>query len=361
MTQHWLARNAPLLLACLGAVLFLVAIAHHWIEVSDTVGISGPAVALIVDATPALGLVFGGYWLSKTDLSVGGQWMVTVWGYTGALLFGGVMGVTVLVRAYENRIVAEPLFPLLVTIEAGAIAGVVAGYFNALARKDARRAETLNTALAFVNSLIRHDIRNDLTVIQMHVDLLDTDPPADGDDPGHDSVSIIDEKIDEALTRIETSRAIADTLIGETDLERVDLVSITEEITTKAERVFEATISVDLPEQAPVLANAGLRSVVDNLVENADSHNDADEPRIDVDLETGSETVRLAVADNGPGIPDHQKGSMFHADEPVTERGGLALVETLVEEYGGDVWIEDNEPHGTVFLVELPKAERGMN
>jgi signal transduction histidine kinase len=32
-------------------------------------------------------------------------------------------------------------------------------------------------------------------------------------------------------------------------------------------------------------------------------------------------------------------------------------VQTLVAQYGGQVWVEDNEPKGAVFVVELPVAE----
>jgi signal transduction histidine kinase len=33
---------------------------------------------------------------------------------------------------------------------------------------------------------------------------------------------------------------------------------------------------------------------------------------------------------------------------------GLYLVETLVDRYGGNVYIKDNDPTGAVFVVELP-------
>jgi sensor histidine kinase regulating citrate/malate metabolism len=36
---------------------------------------------------------------------------------------------------------------------------------------------------------------------------------------------------------------------------------------------------------------------------------------------------------------------------------GLYLVETLVTGYGGEVWVEDNDPEGSVFVVELPTAD----
>jgi signal transduction histidine kinase len=36
---------------------------------------------------------------------------------------------------------------------------------------------------------------------------------------------------------------------------------------------------------------------------------------------------------------------------------GLYLVRTLIDAYGGAVWVEDNDPEGAVFVVELPIAE----
>ena len=74
-----------------------------------------------------------------------------------------------------------------------------------------------------------------------------------------------------------------------------------------------------------------------------------------------SETVRVTIADNGPGIPDEQKRTVFGKGEKGVDSPGtgigLYLVETLVDQFGGDVWIEDNDPKGSVFVVELPKAE----
>ena len=36
---------------------------------------------------------------------------------------------------------------------------------------------------------------------------------------------------------------------------------------------------------------------------------------------------------------------------------GLYLVKTLVDKYDGDVWVEDNDPTGSVFVVELRRAD----
>ncbi len=36
---------------------------------------------------------------------------------------------------------------------------------------------------------------------------------------------------------------------------------------------------------------------------------------------------------------------------------GLYLVDTLVTSYNGEIWVEDNDPDGSVFVVELPITE----
>jgi Signal transduction histidine kinase len=69
-------------------------------------------------------------------------------------------------------------------------------------------------------------------------------------------------------------------------------------------------------------------------------------------------TVTIRVADNGPGISDSRKQTVFgKGRQGLNSSGtgmGLHLVDRIVNKHGGEVWIEDNEPEGTVFSVELP-------
>ena len=73
--------------------------------------------------------------------------------------------------------------------------------------------------------------------------------------------------------------------------------------------------------------------------------------------EASGEWVELVVADTGAGIPDKDKRSIF---EPYfsTKRGGtglgLAIVHSIVSDHEGVIRVEDNQPHGTKFIIELP-------
>ncbi len=342
--------SSPYVIMLLGVGLFLLALAHHIQELFALNNSIGPAIALVLDGVPALGLLYGGYRLDQSEFSHENKLRVVIWSLGGSLIFLSVMGTTFFVRSIEGRVVTEPIFVLLVTAEAGAIAGLIAGYYNARARADATRAETVSDALAFVNDLIRHDLRNDLNVIDLHADLIENNQ-SEANTTGGDPAVIID-KTDEALSRIETSRAITETLVGDPDLKPVDITAITVEVANQLEATHDVTVRTDLPDKALVTANAGLWSVVDNLLENAAEHNDADDPKITVAVEVAEDTVRLSVSDNGPGIPDEEKTTLF------SEKGGLSLVHTLVESYGGTIRIEDNEPQGSRFIVEQPQVER---
>jgi signal transduction histidine kinase len=109
-----------------------------------------------------------------------------------------------------------------------------------------------------------------------------------------------------------------------------------------------------------VLADEMLESVFRNLLKNAIQHNDAEVPEVTVSATEGEETVTVRIADNGPGISDERTEKIFEQGEMGLDSEGtglgLYLVETLVDRYGGDVYVEDNDPTGAVFVVELPLA-----
>jgi signal transduction histidine kinase len=113
-----------------------------------------------------------------------------------------------------------------------------------------------------------------------------------------------------------------------------------------------------------IVPNARLLSVaVENLLENAVEHNDADRPRVDVavDPATGDDRyTRLSVADDGPVIPEPELAVLRKGVETPLEHGsgiGLWLVHWAVTAAGGDVTFERTEPRGNVVTLVLPAAE----
>jgi signal transduction histidine kinase len=119
-----------------------------------------------------------------------------------------------------------------------------------------------------------------------------------------------------------------------------------------------------------VRASDLLKDVFDHLVDNAIRHSTgplAVDIAVGTVLRDGRKCYRVSVADNGPGIADELKRKVFRLIDEATgspgRRGlGLYMVRTLVESYGGRVWVEDRVPgdyrKGSRFVVLLPAADQ---
>lgn len=67
--------------------------------------------------------------------------------------------------------------------------------------------------------------------------------------------------------------------------------------------------------------------------------------------------IFMEVIDNGPGVDDKDKFRLFEPYFSTKKSGtglGLAIAGTIVADHGGYIRVRDNEPHGAVFVVELP-------
>ena len=106
--------------------------------------------------------------------------------------------------------------------------------------------------------------------------------------------------------------------------------------------------------------------VLDNLLSNAVKYSKAgDAVRLVIQYteKTGSRPagVRIEVRDQGPGVPDPEKVRIFEQFEIVDQRRrgvsqiglGLSFSKLAVEAHGGRISVIDNQPKGSIFVVEL--------
>ncbi|HEX5044161.1 MAG TPA: ATP-binding protein [Candidatus Polarisedimenticolaceae bacterium] len=105
-----------------------------------------------------------------------------------------------------------------------------------------------------------------------------------------------------------------------------------------------------------------LRRALINLVDNAVAAMGG-EGRIGISVRAGEEpgALRLEVADSGPGIAPRDRDKLFVPYFSTKARGtglGLAIVQRVVSDHRGTIRVEDNEPRGARFVIDLP-AGRG--
>ncbi|WP_440990051.1 histidine kinase N-terminal 7TM domain-containing protein [Haloarchaeobius baliensis] len=85
----------------------------------------------------------------------------------------------------------------------------------------------------------------------------------------------------------------------------------------------------------------------------------ASEPDATVTVEVDDDTVTVAIADTGPGIPDAERRVLAADEETPLDHGsglGLWLVNWMALAAGGEVTFAENDPQGTVVRVTLPRA-----
>jgi len=223
-----------------------------------------------------------------------------------------------------------------------------------------RELEARTEELAVINRLVRHDINNDIQLLLAWADGIERYVDDENAREYVERIQHTCDHIDELTT---IARDFVDSIGSDAEfsLTGIDLRQILDDEIEKADRRHEElTISVERPiPQVAVRANELLSSVFGNLLSNAARHNDSAEPRVTVTVEESTTEVTVRFADNGPGVPDSQKAAIFGKgemgpDSPGTGIG-LYLAHTLVEQYGGEITVEDNEPTGCVFTVTLPK------
>lgn len=237
-----------------------------------------------------------------------------------------------------------------------------------------RQLEEQRDNLEILNQVVRHDIRNDLQLIQAYAELLES--KLEGDSGEH--LAKILESTESAVDLTMTARDLAEVMLkSDAENQRLSLADALErQIEEVRSTHSNAAVTVDgtIP-QLTVRADEMLSSVFRNLLKNAVQHNDQEVPEVTVGVQEGEEYVEVRVADNGPGVPDGQKDEIFGRGQKGLESEGtglgLYLVRTLVDEYGGEVWVEDRDAaasnpeleddsdgrDGATFVVRLPIAE----
>jgi two-component system nitrogen regulation sensor histidine kinase NtrY len=101
-----------------------------------------------------------------------------------------------------------------------------------------------------------------------------------------------------------------------------------------------------------------MRRVLINLIDNALAAMAGDGVvRITAQAHAGPGSVRIEISDTGPGVPPGDRDKMFAPYFSTKKQGtglGLAIVHRVVTEHKGSIRVEDNEPRGAKFVIEIP-------
>lgn len=164
--------------------------------------------------------------------------------------------------------------------------------------------------------------------------------------------------------RIETILEVARVGSRHEAVEAVDPSLVISDIIKSMAGELEARkVRVHVARELPMVPchRAYLRQIFDNLISNAVKFSQSrPDPEIRIEAQTKGDRVHFSVSDNGCGIPPQHRTRVFEPffrTSASSAKGtgiGLTIVKRIIELYGGEVWIEPSESHGTTVTFTLP-------
>lgn len=221
----------------------------------------------------------------------------------------------------------------------------------------------------FYIDLMSHDIRNFNQVTMGYIELLQLSDSLSAEEAAY---------LEKAQKGVTGSNKLIDSIkkvrmirqFAGKELKRMDLVEI---LRQDAEAVKKASPDSSIifcesvaKESRFVMADEYVHEIFRHILENAVKHDPHEQKLIEVDasetIENGCAYWIVRVADNGFGVPDDKKRSIFERITKTTKGAGLGLsiVSVIVDKYRGRIWVEDrvkgDPTKGSVFVVQLPRA-----
>lgn len=216
------------------------------------------------------------------------------------------------------------------------------------------RAADLDVLKQVLTRVLRHNLRNEVTVIRGFAAAI-ADQTEDEIESNAERIIARVEKLSDTS---ETARRIESVIEAET-LATFDLEQLVEEVVKSLHSEHPAASYEMRVPALTVVANPEFDTALTEIVQNAVTHNDSDQPRVTIAAERTDRGVELTVRDNGPGIPDHELETLDRGEETSLVHGsgaGLWLIQTTIDSSNGDLSYETGE-EGTTVRIRLPVAD----
>lgn len=208
-----------------------------------------------------------------------------------------------------------------------------------------------------------HDLQEPLRMVSSYLRLLESKHSENLDEEAQEYIDFavdgadrMREMVDDLLaySRVEQSEDVLEPVETEEIVE-----TVTEDLTVCIE---ESNAEIAVESLPPVEGDADkLEQLFQNLISNAIKYSGEEPPAIEITAQQQGEHWQFAVADSGIGIDPAKTDRIFevfkrlhHDDEYAGTGIGLALCQEIVENHGGDIWVESEPGEGSTFYFLLP-------
>ncbi|MFQ5696586.1 MAG: sensor histidine kinase, partial [Terriglobia bacterium] len=233
---------------------------------------------------------------------------------------------------------------------------------------DITREKELDQAKTEFISIASHELRTPMTSIKGSLDLLLGGFAGEVSEETRELLVIAQSGCERLIRLINDILDLSKIEAGRMQL-RLQPMSVLDSVQRSVRTIksyaesFQVKLAIDCPSPPPEVIGDRDRvdQVVTNLLGNAVKFSPAGST-VTVALRPVGEAVECRVIDTGPGIAADQLDRLFgkfQQLEPQAGRKGgtglgLAIARALVEEHGGNVWVESELGRGSQFIFQLP-------
>lgn len=239
---------------------------------------------------------------------------------------------------------------------------------------DRKRAEdalrTANLSLQRINDNLRqfayaaaHDLQEPLRMVALYTQLLAKEYKGQFDERADDfmKVTVESAKRVQALVKdLLTFTEAGDQF--DRPVEDVDCNTVLDSALRNLAFAIQESEALVTHEQLPTVTAHSMRmtQVLQNLISNAIKYRSAEPPRIHVTGAARQGEWLFSVRDNGIGIDRHYHERIFgvfkrlHKSEYPGTGIGLAICARVINQYGGNIWVESEPGRGSTFFFTLP-------
>ncbi len=344
------------------------AVAHWWFHAYALVGyVAAIAYGFAVGWSLAVGLetlilfalattlVYSGVDARGRELSPSGvvraAGLTALTGATFSLLAVAVA----LIWLLEGHPVVDVEFMVVFAMWLGLAVGAQASLYAVATEEKRTRLADLVKLLTMNQRVLRHNLRNELSVVDGHLYNLEGRV-----DTGDEDVAVARRHLDELLETSERARRILDIWDSDSCREQDAGAVLVDAVERLRERYPDVDVEVASAEDATVWAHSALEDAVYEALANAVEHNDAG-VRVSASVrDPPGDDVVIEVADTGAGIPDYERRILDQPAETTLSHAsglGLWLVYWTARESGGTVEF-GADSDGTTVRFTLPDADR---
>lgn len=245
-----------------------------------------------------------------------------------------------------------PIYDPDVPVDERTPANIVGAQGMAREATERRQRESL---ISVINRVLRHNVRNELTVINGYAEMLTEELD---DERAAQAERILDTG-DRLLDLTESAQQIEDLRGESAELAPHDVVPLIADAVEQVDRQYPAaSVSVTAPDSAVALTQPRLETAIWELLDNAADHSGA-APSITVDVAVDPNRITVTIADDGPGLPETERDVLASgSEEPLVHSDGLGLwlAHWIVTTLDGEMRVPSIDG-GTTVELTLPRPE----